>query len=281
MRSPKVPWWPGSIKTGGIHVHHLVFGIVLLMLAGFLGFALQPDSPWLEILAAAFGVGMGLTLDEFALWLHLEDVYWAEQGRRSVDAVIVATLLGGALLLGFTPWDSHDASSVLAAATTVVAVLAISTIAALKGKYTSAVVGSWWRWSAWWRRSAWRNRDLPGRGVAMPRAAASWRGRRRATSAVASDTAAGRIGSAAPRPRSSRRRRLSSASASCQRRASVRWSRGVTHRAPAPTGTPPAAPRPGPPASSASCPPSASPAASACGSRRRHRASRSRPCAAP
>jgi len=141
MRSPKVPWWPGSIKTGGIHVHHLVFGIVLLMLAGFLGFALQPDSPWLEILAAAFGVGMGLTLDEFALWLHLEDVYWAEQGRRSVDAVIFATLLGGALLLGFTPWDSHDASSVLAAATTVIAVLAISTIAALKGKYTSAVVG--------------------------------------------------------------------------------------------------------------------------------------------
>ena len=141
MRSPKVPWWPGSIKTGGIHVHHLVFGIVLLMLAGFLGFALQPHSPWLEILAAAFGVGMGLTLDEFALWLHLEDVYWAEQGRQSVDAVIVATLLGGALLLGFTPWDSHDASSVLAATATVVAVLAISTIAALKGKYTSAVVG--------------------------------------------------------------------------------------------------------------------------------------------
>jgi hypothetical protein len=141
MRSPKVPWWPGSIKTGGIHVHHLVFGIVLLMLAGFLGFALQPESPWLEILAAAFGVGMGLTLDEFALWLHLEDVYWAEQGRSSVDAVIMATLLGGALLLGFTPWDSHDASSVLAVATTVIAVLAISALAALKGKYTSAVVG--------------------------------------------------------------------------------------------------------------------------------------------
>jgi hypothetical protein len=141
MRSPTVPWWPGSINTGGIHVHHLVFGIVLLMLAGFLGFALQPESPWLEVLAAAFGVGMGLTLDEFALWLHLEDVYWAEEGRSSVDAVIIAALLGGALLLGFTPWDSHDASSVLAAAATVVVVLAISTVAALKGKYTSAVVG--------------------------------------------------------------------------------------------------------------------------------------------
>ncbi len=141
MRSPRVPWWPGSIKTGGIHVHHLVFGIVLLMLAGFLGFALQPESPWLEILAAGFGVGMGLTLDEFALWLHLEDVYWEEEGRRSVDAVIIATLLGGALLLGFTPWDTEQAGSALAAVAILAVVLAISTIAALKGKYTSAVIG--------------------------------------------------------------------------------------------------------------------------------------------
>jgi hypothetical protein len=141
MRSPKVPWWPGSIETGGIHVHHLVFGIVLLMLAGFLGFALQPDSPWLEVLAAAFGVGMGLTLDEFALWLHLEDVYWAEQGRQSVDAVIMATLLGGSLLLGFTPLEADDAGSLLAVVATLAAVLSISTLAALKGKYTSAVVG--------------------------------------------------------------------------------------------------------------------------------------------
>jgi hypothetical protein len=141
MRSPRVPWWPGSVKTGGIHVHHLVFGIVLMMLSGFLGFALQPEDPWLEILAAGFGVGMGLTLDEFALWLHLEDVYWEEEGRRSVDAVIVATLLAGALLLGFTPWDTQEAGSVLAATITVVVVLAISTIAAMKGKYISAVFG--------------------------------------------------------------------------------------------------------------------------------------------
>ena len=76
MRSPKVPWWPGSITTGGLHVHHLVPGIVLLLLAGFL-MALQPASPWFELVAAAFGIGAGLTLDEYALWLHLEDVYWA------------------------------------------------------------------------------------------------------------------------------------------------------------------------------------------------------------
>ncbi len=112
MRSPKVPWWPGSVKTGGVHIHHLVFGIVLLMLAGFLEFALQPDSPWLEILAAGFGIGAGLTLDEFALWLHLEDVYWAEEGRRSVDAIIVATIVAGAIVLGLAPIGSNDGSAV-------------------------------------------------------------------------------------------------------------------------------------------------------------------------
>ena len=92
-------------------------------------------------MAAAFGVGMGLTLDEFALWLHLDDVYWAEEGRRSVDAVIFAAVLGGALVLGFTPLESGDTSSVLGIAALLGLDLGCSVIAALKGKYTSAVVG--------------------------------------------------------------------------------------------------------------------------------------------
>jgi hypothetical protein len=141
MRSPKVPWWPGSVKTGGIHVHHLVFGIVLMMIAGFCGFAFQPDRPWLEILAVAFGVGMGLTLDEFALWLHLDDVYWAEEGRRSVDAVILAALIGGALVMGFTPLEGRDTGSVLGIAAILGLDLALTVVAALKGKYAMAVVG--------------------------------------------------------------------------------------------------------------------------------------------
>ncbi len=116
MRSPKVSWWPGSIQTeGGIHVHHLVFGIVLLMLAGFCEFAFQPESPWLEILAAAFGVGMGLTLDEFALWLNLQDVYWSEKGRQSIDAVVVTTALLVIAVLGLEFWVAvWDAVLVLA-----------------------------------------------------------------------------------------------------------------------------------------------------------------------
>jgi lysyl-tRNA synthetase class 2 len=139
MRSPKVPWWPGSVKTGGVHIHHLVFGIVLLMLAGFLAFAFQPDSPAFEILAVAFGVGAGLTLDEFALWLHLEDVYWAEEGRRSVDAVIVATIIAGALVLGMAPVGEGDSGSVAGILLAAAEALFFATITALKGKYWTAL----------------------------------------------------------------------------------------------------------------------------------------------
>jgi hypothetical protein len=139
MRSPKVPWWPGSIKTeGGLHVHHLVFGIVLLLGTGF-ALALQPPSPWLDIAAAGFGIGAGLTLDEYALWLHLEDVYWAEEGRRSVDAVVVAALVGGLLLMGFIPFAT-DAGTVTILTTTAV-VLGIAIVAVMKGKYLLGVVG--------------------------------------------------------------------------------------------------------------------------------------------
>jgi hypothetical protein len=139
MRSPKVPWWPGSVTTeGGLHVHHLVFGIVLMLLAGFV-LALQPDSPWLELVAAAFGIGAGLTLDEYALWLHLEDVYWAEEGRRSVDAVIVATIIGGLVLMGFVPFATDEGAPAIVLS--VLLALGLSAVAVLKGKLFLGVAG--------------------------------------------------------------------------------------------------------------------------------------------
>jgi hypothetical protein len=139
MRSPKVAWWPGSVQTeGGLHVHHLVFGIVLMLAMGF-ALALQPPSPWLELFAAGFGIGAGLTLDEYALWLHLEDVYWAEEGRRSVDAVVIAALLGGLLLMGFLPFSTDDGAGPIVL--TMLIVLALSAVAILKGKIVMGVAG--------------------------------------------------------------------------------------------------------------------------------------------
>lgn len=111
MRSPKVTWWPGSVKTsGGLHLHHLVWGIVLILMTGFLEFALTPRTPWSEILAGLFGIGAGLTLDEFALWIHLDDVYWSQEGRSSIDAVIVAALIAGMIVLGLAPFDTGESS---------------------------------------------------------------------------------------------------------------------------------------------------------------------------
>lgn len=92
-----------NISHGGTHIHHLVWGILLLLVTGYLGFAFDPRTAR-EPLAALFGVGAALTLDEFALWLSLEDVYWTKQGRRSVDVVIMASAVLGLVLVGLRFW---------------------------------------------------------------------------------------------------------------------------------------------------------------------------------
>jgi hypothetical protein len=88
------------IEHGGRHIHHLVFGIIILLVVGYgwladVGTGEDNSSIILSrLMAILYGVGAALTLDEFALWLNLEDVYWSPQGRTSIDAVI----LFGALL---------------------------------------------------------------------------------------------------------------------------------------------------------------------------------------
>ena len=123
MRSPRVPWWPGSVVSdSGVHLHHLVFGIVTMMIAGTLGIAALGDSPLTEI-CAFFFVGAGLTIDEFALWVYLDDVYWAEEGRASIDATVIAAAGMMLILLGFSPFSFKTGSadetigSIIAAAT--------------------------------------------------------------------------------------------------------------------------------------------------------------------
>jgi len=104
IRSESVSWWPGNIESdGGVHVHHLVFGIVAMMAAGTLGFVADGRTPYAEICALFFGIGVGLTIDEFALWVHLEDVYWSREGRSSIDATVIAASLMLLIVLGVSP----------------------------------------------------------------------------------------------------------------------------------------------------------------------------------
>jgi hypothetical protein len=143
IRNPRITWWPGSVTTkSGLHLHHLVWGIVLILVSGFLNFVLKPGSPWREVFAAAFGIGAGLTLDEFALWVRLEDVYWSNEGRSSIDAVVIAALLGGLIVLGIAPFDiSNRASPISSLVVVIVIDLIFSTLAILKGKPLLGLIG--------------------------------------------------------------------------------------------------------------------------------------------
>ena len=104
MIRAQVKWWPGNVEVGGTHIHHLVWGILLLLVCGYVAVAVAPQSPWRELVAVLFGVGTGLTLDEFALWLNLKDVYWSKEGRASIDAVVIAAALSGVLLISLRGW---------------------------------------------------------------------------------------------------------------------------------------------------------------------------------
>jgi hypothetical protein len=141
----QVKWWPGNVEVGGTHIHHLVWGIVLMMISGYVGVTIAPPSPWHEIVAVLFGVGMGLALDEFALWLDLKDVYWSEQGRKSIDAVIVAATITGMVLVGYAAWidvatEVEDVVFAIVGAFGVVAIL-FSLVNLAKEKFGMALIG--------------------------------------------------------------------------------------------------------------------------------------------
>jgi len=84
-----------DVTAGGRHIHHLVWGILLLLLVGYcwLWQVSLHARFWSLFLAFAYGVGAALTLDEFALWLNLRDVYWEREGRESIDAILLFSAL--------------------------------------------------------------------------------------------------------------------------------------------------------------------------------------------
>ena len=104
-----VKWWPGNVTAGDTHVHHVIFGITVMLIAGIGAFTpAGGNEPWWDVLAVLFGIGAALVLDEFALVLHLKDVYWAEQGRQSVNAVVIAAAVTTMLILGALPLGVDD-----------------------------------------------------------------------------------------------------------------------------------------------------------------------------
>lgn len=135
-----------NVVIAGIHIHHQLWGMLGCLVAGLLLVTYSPTGWPLYALAFFFGGGAALVLDEFAMWLHLKDVYWANEGRASISALLVAATVTLALVLGLDPLDmgaratgQRVPGAVLALIALVDLVLAVVCI--LKGKLSLGLVG--------------------------------------------------------------------------------------------------------------------------------------------
>jgi hypothetical protein len=95
-----LPFLHDNVTKSGLHIHHFVYGIIILLVVGYVALAFpERQGKRLILLSLLYGIAAALTLDEFAIWLNLEDVYWAKQGRESLDA---AALIAALFLVGGT-----------------------------------------------------------------------------------------------------------------------------------------------------------------------------------
>jgi hypothetical protein len=132
------------VTSSGTHIHHSVPGIILLIVGAFIAVATASLGVWFGIAAVMIGAGVSLVLDEFALILHLQDVYWTNEGRLSVNLVSLTAAYLGLALTGLSPIGVDDvgggelALRVVAIGLVVVHGLLVLTCV-LKGKYRLAV----------------------------------------------------------------------------------------------------------------------------------------------
>ncbi|MCR5978094.1 hypothetical protein GDN83_10185 [Gordonia jinghuaiqii] len=152
--------------SSGVHVHHMVPGLILMIIGAFLSVGVNGAAPGAAISAVMIGIGASLVLDEFALILRLQDVYWSAEGQLSVQVVALAVAALGMALLGFNPLN--DASLELgpvALVATLPVNIACAFLCFLKGKYSTTIVGIFipvFAWSGAFRlarpNSAWARR---------------------------------------------------------------------------------------------------------------------------
>ncbi|MFE7387521.1 hypothetical protein [Streptomyces sp. NPDC057582] len=145
IRAGKGPF--RNITPGGVHVHHVVPGVVLTVIGGFGAVSSGRYGVAAGVCAVIFGAGAGLVLDEFALILHLDDVYWSEQGRQSVEVVVLTAALVLLLLGGFSPLGVNELTSDqqqgrLGIVLTLLINFCFVLIALFKGKARMAVIGT-------------------------------------------------------------------------------------------------------------------------------------------
>jgi hypothetical protein len=147
-----VRWWqPRNVHLGEVHIHHVTFGVVLVMISGLtlVTLSVNGQEPEFTLSAIFFGIGAALVLDEYALILHLSDVYWEEDGRSSVDAVFAAVAVAGLLIMGLHPLMfffpfAHGTDSLAwhtAVLGAMVMTLPLAVVVVLKGKVWTGLLG--------------------------------------------------------------------------------------------------------------------------------------------
>jgi len=141
-----------NVSEGGTHVHHAVYGVVLLVLGAVIAVGSAQASAWRVVAAVLVGAGASLVLDEFALILHLEDVYWSREGRLSVQMISLTFVCLMFALIGVVPFGIRDPTeqSVGGALTVGLALHSVLVLAcAVKGKYPTALFGMFVPIVAW------------------------------------------------------------------------------------------------------------------------------------
>jgi len=127
--------------AGGVHIHHAVPGIILTLIGAYLSVGVGGRKPWAEIAGVLIGVGSSLILDEFALILHLQDVYWSPEGQLSVQLVALTLSAMGAVLLGLNPFTADFGPGHVAILASVLVNITAVLFCVRKGKYSTAVLG--------------------------------------------------------------------------------------------------------------------------------------------
>jgi len=147
-------WFHDHISESGIHIHHAVPGILLLVAGAFAALGTSPDSTGHCLAAIAIGTGTSLVLDEFASILNLRDVYWSTDGRISVEMVALAVACIGFTLVGVSPFGIDNMGSAEIAVRTGALVASVTTavlviVCVLKGKLRLALFGMFVPFVAW------------------------------------------------------------------------------------------------------------------------------------
>lgn len=145
IRAGKGPF--RNVSSGGLHIHHVVPGVVLTVLGGFGAVGSGRYGVGAAVFAVVFGTGAGLVLDEFALILHLDDVYWTDDGRKSVEVVVLTAALVLLTLAGFSPFGvngmtAEERQNRAAFAVSIAVNFLFVLVTLVKGKFRTAVIGT-------------------------------------------------------------------------------------------------------------------------------------------